>query len=267
MRHRPFRAPTLAALDDRGLVARHRAGDRHARGVLIERHLPLARHLALRYRRSSEPADDLIQVAALGLVKAVDAWDPDRGSALATYAAPTILGELRRYFRDRTWAVRPPRRLMDLCFAVERAREPLAAAIGREPEGTDFAAHLGRPPSAIADALRAGQARWAGSLDTPTFDDGGESATVGDSIGAPDGGYDAVESRMTFERLTGGLTRQAREVLRLRFEEDLCQAAIAAQVGCSQMHVSRGIRASLEEIAAQLEETPFGYQWPRPARA
>jgi RNA polymerase sigma-B factor len=115
----------------------------------------------------------------------------------------------------------------------------------------------------VAAAQRAAHARWAVSLDTPTFDDGGESATVGETIGAPDGDYEHVESTITFERLAGGLTRHAREVLRLRFEEDLCQSVIAERVGCSQMQVSRGIRASLEEIAARLEQTAFGHQLSR----
>jgi RNA polymerase sigma-B factor len=267
MGHRPFRAPALAALDDRRLIELHRGGDPHARGVLIERYLPLVRSLALRYRRTAEPVDDLVQIASVGLIKAVDAWDPDRARALTTYAVPTILGELRRYFRDRTWAVRPPRALMELGFAAERAREPLGAAIGREPDTSDLAAHLGRTPGAVAEALQAAHARWAGSLDMPSFDDGGDSATVGEMVGGPDGDYEQVESNLTFERLTGGLTRHAREILRLRFEEDLCQAVIAARVGCSQMHVSRNIRASLEELAARVENTRFGYQLPRAAPA
>src|SRR4051794_27129952 len=115
--------PVLTRLDDRQLMARHRAGDGRARHILIERYLPLARSLALRYRRTSEPLEDLLQVASLGLVKAVDAWEPERGLALSSYAVPTILGELRRYFRDRSWAVRPPRRLLELVPELERARD------------------------------------------------------------------------------------------------------------------------------------------------
>jgi RNA polymerase sigma-B factor len=244
MEQHPFRAPDLAALDDRGLIARHRDGDRHARGVLIARYLPLARNLALRYRRTTEPVEDLVQVASVGLVKAVDAWDPDRGATLATYAVPTILGELRRHFRDRTWMVRPPRRLIDLALAVERARDPLRTAIGRQPTADDFAAYLDQSPTAIAEALRAAQARWATSLDTPAFDDPEEPANMRDPLAAPDVEYERLEGSMTFARLTGGLTTQAREILWLRLEADLCQAAIAERIGRSQMHVSRSLRAS-----------------------
>src|SRR5690349_6671205 len=113
----------LTRLDDRGLKARQRAGDGRARAVLIERYLPLARAQALRYRRSNEPMDDLVQIASLGLVKAVDGWEPERGLAFSSYAVPTMLGELRRHFRDRTWAVRPPRRLMELALDIEQVRD------------------------------------------------------------------------------------------------------------------------------------------------
>jgi len=130
---------TLADADDRQLVQRHRAGDPHARDTLIERYLPLARTLALRYRDSVEPLDDLIQVASLGLIKAVDRWDPERGFAFSSFAVPTVLGELRRYFRDSTWMVRPPRDLIELSLSIERSRQPLVAAIGREPAAADFA--------------------------------------------------------------------------------------------------------------------------------
>src|SRR5690349_5782163 len=119
--------PDLTRLTDRQLKARQRAGEPRARAVLIERYLPLARGLALRYRRTSEPLDDLVQVASLGLVKAVDRWEPERGLALTSFAVPTILGELRRYFRDRTWAVRPPRRLVELALDIEAARDGVTA--------------------------------------------------------------------------------------------------------------------------------------------
>jgi RNA polymerase sigma-B factor len=259
MSHDAFRPPALSALDDRGLIARHRAGDRHARGVLIERYLPLAHSLALRYRHTSEPHDDLVQVASLGLVKAVDAWDPERGVQLTTFAVPTILGELRRHFRDRTWVVRPPRRLVELAMAAERVREPLGAALGREPRHDDFGAQLGRPTSAVAEALHAARGRWSQSLDV-TSSDAADSESFGDVLGADDVDFEQLEARMTFERLTSGLTRQTRELLRLRFVEDLSQSVIAARLGRSQMHVSRALRAALAELAARVEPTRFGYQ-------
>ena len=135
-------------------MLRHKRGDTAARAELIERYMPLARSLALRYRRASEPLDDLIQVASVGLVKAVDRWDPDRGLAFSSYAVPTILGELRRYFRDSTWDVRPARDLQELCLAVEEARDALWIDLGRSPTVADLAKHLNRAPEEVMEALR-----------------------------------------------------------------------------------------------------------------
>src|SRR4051794_19471243 len=159
-------------LNDRQLVERYRAGDPRARGALIERYLPLARTLALRYRDTIEPLDDLIQVASVGLIKAVDRWEPERGFAFSSYAVPTILGELRRYFRDATWIVRPPRELLELSLAIERSRASLQAATGREPGVEDFAAHLQRDPQRVAEALQAAGCRSASSLESEVHSDG-----------------------------------------------------------------------------------------------
>jgi RNA polymerase sigma-B factor len=220
-----------------------------SREELITRHIPLARRLAGRYARSPEPSDDLIQVACLGLVKAADRWDPGRGFAFSSYAVPTILGELRRYFRDATWAVRPPRELQELCMSVVRARDELQAATGHEPTIPELALRLGRPREDVAEALLAAEGRSARSLDLPIpFED--EPATAGDLIGCHDSGYARAEARATLERLLPVLDERAREILRLRFEDGALQRDIAARVGCSQMHVSRIIRASLETLQA-----------------
>jgi RNA polymerase sigma-B factor len=221
-----------------------------AREALIETHIPLARRLALRYRRAPEPPDDLVQVACLGLVKAVDRWDPDRGFAFSSYAVPTILGELRRHFRDATWDVRPPRDLQELCMALEKAREDLRSATGREPTIAELAARLGRSNADVAEALQAAEGKSSRSLDMPVHVEWDESATAGDLIGRDDGGYLRAEARATIERLIPLLDDRAREVLRLRFEDDLLQSEIAARIGCSQMHVSRIIRRSLEQLHA-----------------
>ena len=242
---------TLADADDRQLVQRHRAGDPHARDTLIERYLPLASTLALRYRDSVEPLDDLIQVASLGLIKAVDRWDPERGFAFSSFAVPTVLGELRRYFRDSTWMVRPPRDLIELSLSIERSRQPLVAAIGREPAAADFADHLGRSPERVAEALLAAGCRSAYSFESEVHSDG-ESETVGDRLGGDDHGYERAEARATFESLVSGLDHRAREVLRLRFAEDLLQTQIADRLGCSQISVSRVIRASIETLSARV---------------
>ena len=210
--------------------------------------MPLARSLALRYRRASEPLDDLIQVASVGLVKAVDRWDPDRGLAFSSYAVPTILGELRRYFRDSTWDVRPARDVQELCLAVEEARDQLWLELGRSPTVSDLAQRVGRPPEEVMEALQASDGRSLRSLDAPVHEEEGASASAGDLIGSADPEYERVEAGATLEQLTAILDERAREILRLRFEEDMLQSEIAARVGCSQMHVSRIIRSSLERL-------------------
>jgi RNA polymerase sigma-B factor len=236
--------------DDQRLMRRHRNGDGRARDALIERYLPLARSLALRYRRASEPLDDLVQVASVGLVKAVDRWDPERGLAFSSYAVPTILGELRRYFRDATWDVRPARDVQELCLSVEEARDALWADLGRSPTVADLAERLHRSEEEVVEALQATEGRSARSLDAPVHEEEGDSATAGDLLGTDDAEFDRVEAGITIERMTGILDERAREILRLRFQEDMLQSEIAERVGCSQMHVSRIIRASLERLYA-----------------
>jgi RNA polymerase sigma-B factor len=255
---RPPRAsPTERARrqrQDHRLAQRQKRGEPGARNELIERYMPLARSLALRYRRASEPLDDLIQVASVGLVKAVDRWDPDRGLAFSSYAVPTILGELRRYFRDSTWDVRPARDMQELCLAVEEARDELWIELGRSPTVADIAAHVNRAPEEVMEALQASDGRSLRSLDAPVHEEEGEeegdSASAGELIGDSDPGFGRVEAGATIEQLTAILDDRAREILRLRFEEDLLQSEIAARVGCSQMHVSRIIRSSLERLYA-----------------
>jgi RNA polymerase sigma-B factor len=236
--------------DDQQLMRRTQRGDPRAREELIERYMPLARSLALRYRRASEPLDDLVQVASVGLVKAVDRWDPERGLAFSSYAVPTILGELRRYFRDATWDVRPARDVQELCLSVEEAREALWAELGRSPTVADLAERLDRAPEEIVEAVQATEGRSVRSLDAPVHEEEGDSASAGDLLGAPDREFDRVEAGITIERMTEVLDDRAREILRLRFQEDLLQSEIAERVGCSQMHVSRIIRSSLERLYA-----------------
>jgi len=236
--------------EDQRLMRLVQGGDDHARAELIERYMPLARSLALRYRRASEPLDDLIQVASVGLVKAVDRWDPERGLAFSSYAVPTILGELRRYFRDSTWDVRPARDLQELCLAVEEARETLWGELGRSPTVGDLARRLERHEEEIVEALQATEGRSVRSLDAPVHDEDNDSASAGDLIGGPDDEFARVEAGVTLERLTSVLDERAREILRLRFNEDLLQSEIAEIVGCSQMHISRIIRSSLEKLGA-----------------
>jgi len=235
---------------DRRLHRRQSLGDPHARDAMVERYMALARSLAMRYRRSSEPLDDLVQVASLGLVKAVDRWDPDRGVAFSSYAVPTILGELRRHFRDTTWAVRPGRDLQERCLAVDEARNALWVELGRSPTVAELARWIDSTPEAVLEALQASEGYSLRSLDAPVREDEDDAATAGDLVGSVDRGYAQVEAGVTVEALTTILDERAREILRLRFEEDLLQVEIAERVGCSQMHVSRIIRTSLEKLYA-----------------
>jgi RNA polymerase sigma-B factor len=224
-----------------------RDGDARDRHALVERFLPLARSLAARYQRSGEPFDDLLQVASLGLLKAIDGFDPNRGIAFASYAVPTILGEIKRYFRDRTWAVHVPSHLQELTLRVERAVGELAEELRRQPSVAEIVVAVGADEEAVLEALQAGSAYRAHSFDEPTG--GGEDAvTLGESIGVHEHGFAHVEARATFSALLAVVTAREREVLRMRFEEDMTQAEIAAAIGASQMHVSRIIRGALARI-------------------
>ena len=236
--------------DDCQLARRAREGDQHARRTLIERYLPLARGLARRYRRTAEPLDDLVQVASLALVKAVDRWEPDRGLAFSSYAVPTILGELRRHFRDTTWMVRPPREILELSLVVEDAREKMSATLGRDPTAAELAERLGRSEQAVAEALHARTGRTVRSLDNPVLDADQHAATVGDLIGEDDAEFERAEARTTIAQLAPILEPRARDVLRMRFQDDLLQSEIAAIAGMSQMQVSRLIRRSLDRLLA-----------------
>jgi RNA polymerase sigma-B factor len=223
--------------------------------ALIERHLPLARALALRYRRSPEEIDDLVQVASLGLVKAADRWDPARGVPFTSFAVPTILGELRHHLRDSSWCVRPPRRLQDLLRSIDRARGELRAATDGEPTIAELANRLGRCRAEVTEAVLASRGRTAASLDAPRDEDGAASDAAVDALSQLDPGYARVDARATIERLIAVLDDRARAVLHLRFDHDLVQSEIAAAVGCSQMHVSRILAASLEALRTQAVAT------------
>src|SRR3954447_723869 len=238
-----------APASDRDLIVRHRAGDRRARATLIERYLPLARRLAWASRHSGEPLEDLVQVASLSLIKAADRWDPERGTAFSTFAVPTILGELRRYFRDSTWMVRPPRDLHERMVRVDRARERIVAVTGRNPGLEELAEALREPPAKVAQALQAHGSRWTRSLDSSPLDDPDDSLTLGDQLGGEDPGFARAEARVTLETLLSVLDRRAREVLHLVYARGLTQAQAEERVGCSQVQVSRLVRGSLAQLS------------------
>jgi RNA polymerase sigma-B factor len=198
-----------------------------------------------------------VQVASLGLVKAIDRWDPDRGTPFASYAVPMILGELRRHFRDHTWLVRPPRSMQELVLQLARARARLWSAQGREPTVSELATALDRRPQLIMDAIAAANGRHATSLDAPTVEDG-ESPTYLDLLGDADGALAAVDDRLLADHLVRSLDRRARAVLRMRFELDLRQWEIADRVGVSQMHVSRILRDALATLHRHATGIPSG---------
>jgi RNA polymerase sigma-B factor len=241
------------AREDRRLLERYRRhGDQAAREALVERFLPLARQLARRYQRGGEPLDDLEQVAALGLLKAIDRFEPDRSTAFSSFAVPTILGELKRHFRDRGWSVRVPRDLQEMSVRVDRVTDELGRGLGHAPTPTEIAEHLGITDEQVLEAREAAGAYRAVSLDRPR-EEGEESDGMGDAMGVEDPGFRLAEHAATVERLMAVLTDREREVLRLRFAEDLTQSEIGARVGVSQMHVSRLIRQAVARLRAAAE--------------
>ena len=242
--------------EDRELFVRYRDGDAQAREQLVERFLPLARQLARRYQRSSEPIDDLLQVASMGLIKAIDRFDADREIAFSSYAVPTILGEIKRHFRDRTWAVRVPRDLQELTLKVDRAVGELSEELRRQPSVAEIGVAVGAEEEDVLEALQAGGAYRAISFDAPRGGGDEDVTTLADSIGVDEDGFDRAEERATLARLLATVTPREREVLRMRFEEDMTQAAIGAVIGVSQMQVSRVIRQALARLraAAQADE-------------
>jgi RNA polymerase sigma-B factor len=215
---------------------------------LAERHLALADNLALRYRHTSEPLDDLIQVARLGLIKAARRWDPDRGLAFSTFAVPTILGELRRHFRDSTWAVRPPRDIQELGIALPRVRDTLSQELKREPSARDIAHHLDLPVEDVLEAIMAKDGYKPDSLDAPVAPDHPDGAAEQDWVVDERANYAESEARVLLSQLGADLDDRERELLRLRFQEDLTQREIGDRLGCSQMHVSRMLQTVMERL-------------------
>ena len=238
---------------DRVLFARHVAGDARARDELIERFLPLAHAVARRYERPGEPIDDLFQVASLALVKAVDRFDAGRGHAFTSFAVPTIVGEIKRHFRDRTWEVRPPRRLLELTLRVEKAAGEIALQRGSAATVAELARATGAGEELVLEALQAHAGRSRLSLQTPVRSRDHEQE-LQDTIGVSDAGYARAEDRAVVDRLLGYLSPRERDVVRLRFERDLTQAEIGSTLQISQMQVSRILRESIDRLRVVVEQ-------------
>jgi RNA polymerase sigma-B factor len=222
--------------------------DQAARAELINLYMPLARRMASRYAGVSEPYDDLLQVASLGLLNAVDRFDAGRGIPFAGFAKPTILGELKRYFRDKVWTVRVPRSVHDRMGEVEKATEKLTLEKGRPPSVEELAEQVGLEAADVLEVLEAKHNRRPLSLDAPPVGEDPEDASGAEWVGRPDGNFDLVEDRLAMESVLPVLGEREREVLRLRFAEELPQTEIALRVGCSQMHISRLLRRSLDRL-------------------
>ncbi|HEX5192147.1 MAG TPA: SigB/SigF/SigG family RNA polymerase sigma factor [Solirubrobacteraceae bacterium] len=222
--------------------------DPHVREELTRRFLPLARKLARRYNGAREPFDDLLQVACVGLVKALDRYDVGRGTAFSSLAVPTILGELKRYFRDLGWAVHVPRGAQELAVKVEDCSQQLASRDGRPPSVQTLAQYMDLPLEDVVDALETARAHHAASLDAPHDDGEGENGSLVDTFGRADPRLLAAEERLTVCAAAKLLSQREREVLCLRFVEDLTQSEISARIGVSQMQVSRILRRSLARL-------------------
>lgn len=225
--------------------------DRDLRNELVEEHLGLAYHLAGRYHRSGADEDDLRQVAFLGLVKAVDRFDPDRDVAFSTFAGRTIEGELKRHFRDQTWSLRVPRSVKDLHVAVRRSSDELEQQLGRSPTLRELAEHLGVSTDEVVAAVAATSARRAGSLDRSDDDTDPDHVAA---LGRP-AATRGVEDHDEVERLLETLGPREREIVRLRFYEQLSQDQIAERVGLSQMHISRLLRQSYARMRSRSPRT------------
>src|SRR5215203_7323957 len=227
--------------------------DPSLREQLVRSYLPLARSIARRYDSRRVPIEDLVQVAAIGLMKAIDRYDPRRGIAFSSYAVPTMVGEVQRHFRDHTWGVRPPRDLQERAQRVLAINRTLSAELGRPPSAREIAERLHVSLEDVVEALQACDARDTTSLNRPRVV-GEESDTLADTLGGDDREYDRVEQAITAELLMEQLDAREREIIRLRFHEDLTQSEIGERIGCSQMHVSRLVRGAIAKLAAAAEQ-------------
>ncbi|MEU6436074.1 RNA polymerase sigma factor SigF [Streptomyces albidoflavus] len=220
------------------------------RNRLVRMHLPLVEHLARRFRNRGEPLDDLTQVATIGLIKSVDRFDPERGVEFSTYATPTVVGEIKRHFRDKGWAVRVPRRLQELRLSLTSATAELSQRHGRSPTVHELAEKLGISEEEVLEGLESANAYSTLSLDVPDTDD--ESPAVADTLGSEDEALEGVEYRESLKPLLEDLPPREKRILLLRFFGNMTQSQIAQEVGISQMHVSRLLARTLAQLREKL---------------
>ena len=243
------------AADDKILLRRyHRGGDLAARDELIERYMSLVRSLARRYAYRGEPLDDLVQIGAIGLIKAIDRFDVDRGVELTTYATPNIIGEIKRHFRDKGWSVRVPRGLQELNVQISKLIEQLTVQLGRSPTIPELAKAAGVEEEQVLEAIESGRAYSSVSLSTGGGSDEDGELDPLESLGTIEHEYEVSEDRAVLAPGFKVLDERERKILHLRFFSGLTQSQIAAEIGISQMHVSRLIRRSLEKIRDEIAE-------------
>lgn len=236
------------------LFARLRDGDGAAREGLVHLHLPLVEHCARRFRNRGEPLEDLVQVGTIGLIKAVDRFDTERGVEFSTYATPTILGEIKRHFRDKGWAIRVPRRLQELRMQITTASAELTQSLGRSPTPRELSEVVGCSVEEILEGLESGNAYSTLSLDAGdgSGDDG--AASLLDALGEADVNLEHVDVRESLKPLLDRLEPREKRILLLRFFKNMTQSQIAEEIGVSQMHVSRLLNRTLERLRTSLEE-------------
>jgi RNA polymerase sigma-B factor len=234
------------------LIAYHRGGDPDARERLLVELMPLVRALAARYAGRGEPLEDLVQVGALGLIKAVDRFDVERGVEFSSYAVPTIVGEIRRHFRDKAWAMHVPRRLKELSVRLSRVLDQLTTELGRSPTIAELAEATGVEEEEVIDALESAHAYSTRSLQAPFDEDGDDN--LFDRLGDDEPGYVEVEDGSLVDAGLDALNERERRIVELRFFAEMTQSQIAAELGISQMHVSRLLRRALGIMRGRIEE-------------
>lgn len=245
----------LQRADVRRLWQLREDGNPAAREELARRFAPLARKVALRYVASSEPFDDLLQVANLGLITAIDRFDPDRGNSFASFAVPTILGELKRYFRNTGWAVHVPRGTQELALEVRTASRQMTSRFGRPPRVSELAQYMEREIAEIMEGLQVSRSQYADSLDAPVTEDDADVILLGDTLGAEDDHYQLIDATAVLAEGIRKLPYKERRALALRFRENLTQTEIASRFGCSQMQISRLIRRGTDRLRECLEQS------------
>ncbi|MFE0461588.1 SigB/SigF/SigG family RNA polymerase sigma factor [Kitasatospora sp. NPDC058965] len=221
----------------------------YVRATLVELNMSLVHYALRRFEhRARENREDLVQVGAVGLIKAIDRFEPERGLEFTTFAIPTVLGEIRRHFRDTTWAVHVPRRLQELRLTLAKAQDALSQRLDRAPTVTELAEHLSLPEEEVLEGLAAANAHTAGSLDLPADTEGNGALPLAERLGGDDDRLDTVEALVSLKPLVAALPQRERMVLSMRFTEDLTQSQIGARLGLSQMHVSRLLSRTLAQL-------------------